>query len=269
MVKISAIIVARNEEKLLPKTLDSLVNQTLKLHKIILVDDGSIDRTAEIAKKYGCIVVRLPYHEESYVGRPELAERFNRGLELIDEEDYVLIMGADHVLPKNYVEEIVKKMEADPSLVIAGGHIKGEFYDETAVRGSGRVVRVSFWKKVNGLRYPVCWGWESWLIFKAMQLGYKVRCFREITSIVLRKTSLRKAGYYGKAMYALGYHWKYALGRSLITFIHSPREGLKMLWNYLTHKDVKRLDIAGYVYNLQTQMFWKKVKHIILRRGAI
>ncbi|HSH65911.1 MAG TPA: glycosyltransferase family A protein, partial [Bacteroidia bacterium] len=42
---------AKNEEKFITFTLDSMVNQLLKPVKWIIVDDGSSDRTKEIVEK--------------------------------------------------------------------------------------------------------------------------------------------------------------------------------------------------------------------------
>ena len=52
MIKVSIIVPIYNVEKQLAKCLDSLLNQTLKDIQIILVNDGSEDSSAEIAKKY-------------------------------------------------------------------------------------------------------------------------------------------------------------------------------------------------------------------------
>lgn len=50
--KVSIIIPACNEERWIGKTLESLGNQTHKKVEIIVVSNGSTDRTAEIASKY-------------------------------------------------------------------------------------------------------------------------------------------------------------------------------------------------------------------------
>ena len=170
MRKICAVICARNEKDNIAETINSLKSQTYPIDKIIVVDDGSIDGTGEIAKKLGCLVVRLPPHEESLVGRPELAERINEGLKLAKDfnPDYILIVGADHSLPRDYVEKLLERMEENPRLVIASGVISKEPWMHLSPRGSGRLIKASFWREVSGLQYPVCWGWESWLCFKAL-----------------------------------------------------------------------------------------------------
>jgi len=267
-MKVIAVVKARNERENISETILSLKRQTLPLEQIIVVNDGSTDGTGELARELGCIVVDLPYHKESYVGKPELAERINVGLKLAGERDpdYVLTLDADHPLPENYVERLVKRMEANAKLVVASGYIEGEPYVETHPRGSGRLVKASFWKQVNNMQYPVCWGWESWLCFKAMQLGYEARCFKDIRSRVKRPTKEGKTGY-GKAMYALGYDWKYALGRCFLTFLKSPKAGLKMFWEYIQHENVERLDIADWVNKMQKKRFWSRVWRIIKQGG--
>ena len=268
-MKVIAVVKARNERENISETIMSLKKQTLPLEQIIVINDGSIDGTGELARKLGCVVIDLPYHEESFVGdRPELAERLNVGLKVAikDNPDCLLTLDADHPLPEDYVKSLVTRMEVNAELVVVSGYIKGEPYVKTHPRGSGRLIRTSFWRKVSDVQYPVCWGWESWLRYKAMQLGYKARCFRDVESETTRPTKLGKTGY-GKAMYALGYDWKYVLGRCVLTFLKSPKSGWNMFWGWVLHKDVKRLEIADWVNHMQKNMFWKRVKAIIKRGG--
>jgi len=54
---LSVIIPARNEEHNLPALLRSLASQAAKPHEIIVVDDGSTDRTSELARQLGATVI--------------------------------------------------------------------------------------------------------------------------------------------------------------------------------------------------------------------
>jgi 4,4'-diaponeurosporenoate glycosyltransferase len=54
---VSVIIPARNEEHNLPTLLRSLASQSLKPQEILVVDDGSTDRTAEVARQLGATVM--------------------------------------------------------------------------------------------------------------------------------------------------------------------------------------------------------------------
>ena len=55
--KVSVIIPARNEENNLSKLLDSLKNSDLKPDEIIVIDDHSTDKTAEIAALFETKVI--------------------------------------------------------------------------------------------------------------------------------------------------------------------------------------------------------------------
>lgn len=54
---LSIIIITKNEQKLLPKLLKSIKNQSFKDYEIIVCDANSRDNTQKIAKKYGCRVL--------------------------------------------------------------------------------------------------------------------------------------------------------------------------------------------------------------------
>lgn len=66
---LSVIIPARDEERSLPKLLASLTDQTLSIKEIIVIDDESTDRTAEIAKEYGAVVLSTKESESLQTGK--------------------------------------------------------------------------------------------------------------------------------------------------------------------------------------------------------
>lgn len=54
---VSVIIPARNESHNLPRLLESLAAQSLQPHEVIVVDDGSTDASAEVARRHGATVL--------------------------------------------------------------------------------------------------------------------------------------------------------------------------------------------------------------------
>lgn len=67
-IELTIIIATFNSEKILPKVLDSINKQSFPKEKleVLLVDGGSTDSTAAIAKKYKCTMINNPKTEPVY-----------------------------------------------------------------------------------------------------------------------------------------------------------------------------------------------------------
>jgi glycosyltransferase involved in cell wall biosynthesis len=264
--KVSVVVCARNEDERLAHTLQSLFRQTIKPYEIIVVDDGSIDDTSKVASLFDCKIIKLPFHQDSFVGRPELAVRFNIGLSKVScLADYVLIMGADSILPTNYLDCLLLEMKLNSNLKIVSGCIPDEDYDSNHPRGSGRLVDAYWWQRVNRMRYPVVWGWEVWLQYKALMLGYEVKSCRHIMFNVSRKSnmSLKQVWNHGYSMNALGYFWIYALARCVS---RGPKYGKAMLTGWLRGYGIEKLDVADYVYSSQKKRLFSKIKYFVMEK---
>ena len=140
-------------------------------------------------------------------------------------------MGGDTILPRNYVETIVNRMEANKRIVIAGGIIKGEFQYKDHVRGLGRFYEANFWN-IFVKYYPINYTWESYPLYKARSLNLMLKSYPDLEMIPLRNTRLYKEGY-GQAMRELGYFPPFAIGKCLLASILGGRSGVKMLQSYL------------------------------------
>ena len=264
--RVVAVIVARDEEDVIEESIRSLQLQTHKILNIVVGDDGLTDGTPQIVKEMGCSLVSLPYHQESLIGNPQLASKWNIGYKQAElfKPDYILTLGADHSLPSNYVEELLKRM--NDKIVVSSGRVDGELFEETMPRGSGRLIDVNFWNLNGGLRYPIVYGWESYILYKAQSLGFETRSFRDIVSKT-RKVSggARKAVSYGRAMKELGYWPFHAIARSLLLSLKNPREGYLMAINFLKHSNREQLDITKYVNEHQKKRFknrlWKFIRN--------
>jgi glycosyltransferase involved in cell wall biosynthesis len=98
---LSIIIPAYNEEKYLPKLLDSIKVQDFKNFEIIVAIKPSKDNTLGVAKKYGCIVHRNG-------GLPGLSR--NRGASLA-KAGILLFLDADTILPKGFLSELMAEFK--------------------------------------------------------------------------------------------------------------------------------------------------------------
>jgi len=241
--RIECVIPARNEEKYLPKTSEALVSQTIRPTRVIVINDGSTDTTGEVASKFGFETVCVEHRKPREKGSPELAQLFNKGLEQVSPTaEYVMILGADHVLPNNYIERVIGKMKQQ-WVSLASGVIAGEA--AVTPRGSGRIADVKDWKESIGrLGFPLCYGFETYIVLKMMMKGFKVAVYRDILSVTQRRTG-GTTDYvsYGRGMRFLGYTPEYLSARALITAVkfRDLSKAAEMLAGYLSyhmHSDV-------------------------------
>ncbi|MCX6929525.1 MAG: glycosyltransferase [Verrucomicrobia bacterium] len=68
-LSVSVIIPARNEEHNLPTLVRSLASQAVKPREILVVDDGSTDRTAEVARQLGATVIASKLLPDGWRGK--------------------------------------------------------------------------------------------------------------------------------------------------------------------------------------------------------
>ena len=113
MPKISIIVPVYNVEKYIAKCLKSLTLQTLQGIEIIIVNDGSLDRSIDIIEKYVKEnPTKIKYYEKKNGG---LSTARNYGLEYATGE-YIAFLDSDDYVEINMYEEmynLAKKENAD------------------------------------------------------------------------------------------------------------------------------------------------------------
>jgi len=264
--KVAVVIIAKNEEKFIGKTIEALLSQELKPHRIILVNDGSTDQTEEIASPYEEIeIINRKNRNQFLQAKKELANTINTGLSKLknDEEcEFVIKLDADIFLPKNYISEIIKRMKLDPKIAVSSGIVENEY--TVIPRGAGRVVRLNFWKKI-GLKYPVNYGFEGYLLNKARVMGYTIKVYPDLIMKTGRKTGSeynpKLYYYYGIGMKALGYTTPFVLARTLNLVIRKPSGAFYMLKGFFSDYDeLYEKEVRDYVKREQ----YEKIKNFKL-----
>lgn len=123
-MKVSVIVAAYNAEKYVTETLESIANQSIDDYEIIVVNDGSTDRTIDILRDYESRYANMTVIDKEN-GGPSSAR--NCGLD-IAKGDYVYFFDADDVLEIDALEKLydrAKEKRAD--LVIAKYDIFNRF----------------------------------------------------------------------------------------------------------------------------------------------
>jgi len=270
--KLGVVIIARNEEEVIENTIKSLISQKLKPSKIIVVDDGSKDKTYEIAQSFDEVqVVKFQRIHENWVDKPELALVINTGLNELKELNltYVMISGADIVYPEEYSYEIYNYMEKHPEVAISGGMVNGEY--SFRPRGVGRIIRTDFFKSIDFV-YPVQHGFEGYLLYKAESLGFKVHALK-INMKTQRKSGSRYTKYHyleeGKACKSMGYSPLYVFGKACILARSEPANALRLLKGYTSSVKLYEKEVRNFIRKKQHSMIFhnkKEILKIVLRK---
>lgn len=114
---ISVIIPVYGVEKYISQCLESVVNQTYKNLEIIVVNDGTKDRSAEIAKEYAAKDSRIKVYDFKNGG---LSVARNRGLEIAT-GDYISYIDSDDWLDTKMYETLLDAaMKNDADMVKCG-----------------------------------------------------------------------------------------------------------------------------------------------------
>lgn len=193
MIKYVLISPARNEETFIEMTIRSVISQTHRPERWVIVDDGSTDRTAEIVKGYQeqhpwIELLRRPEHlDRSFAGK---VHAFNAGREKVEGLECEVIgnLDADLSFEPDYMEFLMKKFAEDPGLGVAGTPFtqdggydtaKDSFEGQNYVAGGCQLFRARCFDEIGGYT-PNAAGGVDWIaVMSARMKGWNVTAFQE------------------------------------------------------------------------------------------
>jgi poly-beta-1,6-N-acetyl-D-glucosamine synthase len=214
----------RNEEKYLALTVSSMVAQTIRPTRWVIVNDGSQDQTGQIAEQAArsnpwITVVNRPDRGFRKAGGG-VVESFYEGYRLIQKPwDYLVKLDGDLSFSPSYFENCFERFEQDGHLGIAGGTIccqkggviEAEYKADPRfhVRGATKIYRAACWDGIGGLLQAP--GWDTLDEVKANMLGWSTCTLSGLDVLHHRPTGAaygtwndRVKG--GMANYISGYH---------------------------------------------------------------
>jgi biofilm PGA synthesis N-glycosyltransferase PgaC len=216
---------ARNEEAFIELTIKSVVSQTVRPLKWIIVSDGSTDRTDEIVGSYAgrhdwIELVRMPERAlRDFAGKVGC---FNAGRDRVRELEYDIIgsLDADISFDQEYFKFLTGKFAEDPQLGLAGTPFSegGETYDyrfssTEHVSGACQMFRRICFEDIGGYVPVKGGGIDVIAVLSARMKGWRTRTFTEKTCVHHRpmgsakhKKKLAANFKLGQRAYCLGWH---------------------------------------------------------------
>jgi len=118
--RVAVLIPAYNEEKVISRTIRAALRSSYRNLRVIVIDDGSSDRTLEVAREM--------YHGEPRVlilTKPNSgkAEALNYGLQHLDDEEIFVGIDADTVIAREAIGRLVPHF-LDPKVAAVAGNAK-------------------------------------------------------------------------------------------------------------------------------------------------
>jgi len=215
------VIPAHNEEAFIALTLQSLISQTILPKKVVVVNDNSSDKTAEIvtafAKENPFITLVNKTSEAIHLPGSKVIQAFHKGFETLDNNyDVIVKLDADLILPNNYFERVLAIFEKDATIGMAGGFAyiekNGEWIlenltDKDHIRGAFKAYRAACFQQIGNLKPAM--GWDTVDELLAKFYGWKVVTDDSLKVKHLKPTgaNYNKTARYkqGEAFYTLGY----------------------------------------------------------------
>jgi glycosyltransferase involved in cell wall biosynthesis len=235
------VTAARNEEVFIELTIQSVVSQTVRPVRWLIVSDGSTDRTDEIVARYAARhnwiqLYRMPERKTRDFGGK--ARCFNTGYKLIKDlpHDVIVSLDADITFDPDFFEFLLDKLALDPQLGLVGAPFSedGVTYDyryssAEHVSGACQVFRRECFEAIGGYVESKGGGIDVIAVLTARMKGWRTHTFTEKTCEHHRP--MGSANHRHKAMvnfklgqrqYCLGFHPLWQTFRSIYQMTRKP-----------------------------------------------
>jgi glycosyltransferase involved in cell wall biosynthesis len=255
MHKLSYVLVspARNEAAFIETTIESVMRQTHRPIKWVIVSDGSTDGTDAIVEKHAAAnpwieLVQMPARRERHFAGK--VQAFNAGYASVKDLPYDVIasLDADISFDNEYFAFLLAKLAADSALGLVGTPFqdRGSIYDYRFVSiehvsGACQVFRRECFEEIGGYTPMKGGGIDHVAVITARMRGWKTRTFTEKICVHHRQIGSAERGVLsarfnaGALDYALGGHPAWEVFRTAYQMTKPPLfvGGAALLTGYL------------------------------------
>ncbi len=248
---------AHNEDAFIEKTITSVIAQTIRPLKWVIVNDASTDHTREIVERHitehsFIQLVNIERSEGRHFGNKVRA--FNQGFAKIRDLKFAYLgnLDADISFEPTYFESILREFAKDTKLGIAGGMIHSRLGEEylsqevalDSVAGAVQLFRRACFEQVGGYMLLPYGGIDTAAEVTARMKGWTVRTFPEFRVLEHRRTGsatarpLASRVKEGRRMQSLGYGALFYFLRCLYRAKEQPKVvgSCAAFWGFLASK---------------------------------
>jgi len=280
-MKVCIIIPVFNEQNFIKKSVESLINQTIKPAEVIYVNDNSTDNSKNIINnligKYEWIRVIDHKSVQKHIPGSKVIEAFNFGLKNLETQfDVICKFDGDIIFPKNYIEKIIEIFSENEKVGIAGGNLyvlkNGKWIYEniaakTHVRGPIKAYRAECFNDINALKSSI--GWDTVDVLLAQKKGWFIHTDKDLIVKHLKPTgqkySLNSKMLQGESLYKM----RFGFILSILSLLKSSlnNHSLSRLFfgligycvSFLKQKPFIVTDEEGvYIRNFRWKVIYKK-----------
>jgi biofilm PGA synthesis N-glycosyltransferase PgaC len=244
----SLVTSARDEAENLPRLAACVARQIRRPQEWIIVDNGSVDSTVEIAAgladEHEWIRLLFVPPDPAQHGAHE-SRAFASGVDALAVEPGVVVkLDADVSFEDDYFDRLLASFESNPSLGIASGICLEEgpqgwqatYSTRSHARGATRAYRWACWQIVSPLEQRLSWDTVDEL--KARAAGWTVVTIAALPFRHHRKASTRDGIWrasvrLGIEAHYLAYRPSYFVARSLYRSLQNPA-ATGLLWGYVS-----------------------------------
>lgn len=240
-LRFAVVTPARNEAPRIAATIAAMRAQTVRPERWVIVDDGSDDRTGDVARAAAqgadwiVTVRREPSADPGFASK---VRAFRRGLEALDGVDHDLLanLDADVTFDADYFERLAAEFANRTSLGVAGGRIvvdvDGHRHDHRSspnnVSGAVQCIRRRCYDDVGGFLLLERGGEDAALQITARSRGWEVDTIDELVVVhhgpVLNRQTSLLAAFWSRGIVnrGLGYDPAFMAVSSIYRFADRP-----------------------------------------------
>ena len=278
---------ARNEADFIELTIKSVLAQTVRPVRWVIVNDGSTDATAEIVSNYASVhswieMIQMPERQERHFGGKAHAVAAGRQRVAPLEFEVIGNLDADVSFEPDYFEFLMTRFAENPKLGVAGtAFLEGnlsynyEMVGIEHVSGMIQLFRRQCFEAIGGYSAVKTGGIDLMAVLTARTKGWETRTFTEKSFVHHRSqggalhTGLRGRWYMGRKDYLLGNHPVWEFFRSFYQMQYRPYVigGLLVLVSYFWHL-VRRVErtMPHELIELRQSDQMKRLKSLVERR---